>query len=93
MVKVILARRQTSLKLKKKKTSTGAYYAAGSKQAAVHRSMAYRSVAPQRLSVGAAAVVVDDAGGRGVAGADGRQGHGAAAQAGAAKEDFVVARV
>ena len=45
-------------------------------------------------AVGAAAVVVDDvAGGRGVAGADGRQGHGAAAQAGAAKEDFVVARV
>ena len=54
--------------------------------------MAYRGVAPQRLSVGAAAVVVDDAGGRGVAGADGRQGHGAAAQAGATKEDFVVAR-
>ena len=92
MVKVILARRQTSLKLKKK-TSTGAYYAAGSKQAAVHRSMAYRGVAPQRLSVGGTAVVVDDAGGRCVAGADGRQGHGAAAQAGAAKEDFVVARV
>ena len=67
--------------------------------------MAYRGVAPHRLSVGGAAVVVadadsrgaavvvDDAGGRGVAGADGRQGHGAAAQAGAAKEDFVVARV
>ena len=55
--------------------------------------MAYRGVAPQRLFVGGAAVVVDDAGGRGVAGADGRQGHGAAAQAGAAKEDFVVARV
>ena len=28
--------------------------------------MAYRGVAPQRLSVGAAAVVVDDADGRGV---------------------------
>ena len=55
--------------------------------------MAYRCVAPQRLSVGGIAVVVDDAGGRCVAGADGRQGHGAAAQAGAAKEDFVVARV
>ena len=63
--------------------------------------MAYRGVAPQRLFVGGGAVVVDDAGvgrgiagvGRGVAGADGRQGHGAAAQAGAAKEDFVVARV
>ena len=56
--------------------------------------MAYRGVAPQRLSVGGAALVVDDAGGGGgVAGADGRQGHGAAAQAGAAKEDFVVARV
>ena len=41
-----------------------------------------------------AVVVVDDAAaGRCVAGADGRQGHGAAAQAGAAKEDFVVARV
>ena len=51
------------------------------------------AVAREAQAVGAAAVVVDDAGGRGVTVADGRQGHGAAAQAGAAKEDFVVARV